>query len=253
VQLLESALKPSMSAQGTTLYVRIFQDEVSISLDLSGEHLHLRGNKKNSVAAPLRSTLANYLVRKMLSSAPRADENVWVDACAGSGTIALEIENYQFFSKREFAFQNFKNTPRFLKDDLAYANYMIRRKVFKEIHAVEKDPKVFKTLSENLTDSQIQSHCVDFLKFDLQKGPSDLIFLIANPPYGVRIQSDLKVFDLLQKSKEIGVSRLGVLHPEDFSKLKFTGWDCQGSELLSNGGVPVHFTIWDYSATSNSA
>ncbi|MGZ3692379.1 MAG: RNA methyltransferase, partial [Pseudobdellovibrio sp.] len=45
-----------------TLFIRIEKDRVTVSLDTSGEHLHRRGYASHRGEAPLRETLAAYLV-----------------------------------------------------------------------------------------------------------------------------------------------------------------------------------------------
>ena len=64
----------------------IFKDRASLMIDLSGTPLHKRGYRPQSVAAPLRETLAAAIVK--LS---RLRENVLLrDPFCGSGTILIE-------------------------------------------------------------------------------------------------------------------------------------------------------------------
>ena len=50
-----------------TVYLRIEKDVVMVSLDTSGEHLHKRGYAGFRGEAPMRETLAAYIVRKLQS------------------------------------------------------------------------------------------------------------------------------------------------------------------------------------------
>ncbi len=66
--------------------VRVLRDELTISVDASGEHLHRRGYRLATAKAPLRETLAAALV---LASGWDPAEAL-ADPFCGSGTIAIE-------------------------------------------------------------------------------------------------------------------------------------------------------------------
>lgn len=66
--------------------VRVLRDELTVSVDASGEHLHRRGYRLATAKAPLRETLAAALV---LASAWDPTEPL-ADPFCGSGTIAIE-------------------------------------------------------------------------------------------------------------------------------------------------------------------
>ncbi len=73
---------------GTTFQIDffIFKNTVSIMIDTSGTPLHKRGYRPDSVAAPLRETLAAAVAAV---SRPRENVVTWDPFC-GSGTIAIE-------------------------------------------------------------------------------------------------------------------------------------------------------------------
>lgn len=66
--------------------VRVLRDEVTVSVDSSGEHLHRRGYRVAVAKAPLRETLA----AAMLLGAGWGQGEGLVDPCCGSGTIVCE-------------------------------------------------------------------------------------------------------------------------------------------------------------------
>jgi putative N6-adenine-specific DNA methylase len=251
-QLLQSVFEPLSSSSGSKIFFRIHDDQVSISLDTTGEHLHVRGNKKLQGPAPLRSTIAHFMIRKMISESAMPGEIVWIDAFSGSGTLALEIASFHEFSKRSFAFQKFFNTPKFLKKEISFSNYMKQKKIFKSIHAVEKETDIFKVLAENSKGSRVHAHLSDFRDFCLPES-SEQIYLIANPPYGVRLRSDFQISELFKKSHELGVTKIGLLHPDDFSKGSQAHWKLTDSFPISNGGLSVHLSVWERKSNSNSA
>ena len=85
----------------------LFKDRAALMIDLSGVPLHKRGYRPQSVAAPLRETLAAALVKL---SRPR--EGVLLrDPFCGSGTIAIEgammMKNAAPGRSRNFAAESF--------------------------------------------------------------------------------------------------------------------------------------------------
>ncbi len=70
--------------------VRIVRDRCTVSVDASGEHLHRRGYREESTAAPLRETLAAAL----LSESGWDPDTPLVDPFCGSGTIPIEAARW---------------------------------------------------------------------------------------------------------------------------------------------------------------
>lgn len=82
-------LQTLKSKQGhLTVQARLFRDRCTLSLDTSGEHLHKRGYRSETVNAPLRETSAAALL--LLAEAAKYD--VIVDPFCGSGTIPIEAD-----------------------------------------------------------------------------------------------------------------------------------------------------------------
>ncbi len=77
---------PADLAELQTIQVRIESDEVTLSLDSSGDHLHRRGYRHQTAKAPLRETLAACFLR--WASWP--EPGVLLDPMCGSGTIPIE-------------------------------------------------------------------------------------------------------------------------------------------------------------------
>jgi putative N6-adenine-specific DNA methylase len=68
------------------LLIRLDNDRVTISLDSSGDNLYRRGLKIHRVGAPLRETMAAFILAR---SGYRPDLPV-IDPMCGSGTFSLE-------------------------------------------------------------------------------------------------------------------------------------------------------------------
>jgi len=87
------------------LFIRFFNDQCFVSVDLSGDHLHQRGYKTFSTDAPIRENLAAAMVYEMFGSKnwTQAAEDIGkiklIDPMCGSGTLLLEAA--QLFTKNK--------------------------------------------------------------------------------------------------------------------------------------------------------
>ena len=70
--------------------VHLYRELATVSIDLSGDSLHMRGYRKESVAAPLKENLAAALLLKCGWSKIAARGGSFVDPLCGSGTLVIE-------------------------------------------------------------------------------------------------------------------------------------------------------------------
>ena len=99
--------------------VHIAEDDVTISLDSSGESLHIRGYKTNTVAAPINEVLAAGLI--MLTG--WHGECDLIDPFCGSGTILIEaaliaMNIYPGVFRKEYAFEKWKDFDEDMFDNI---------------------------------------------------------------------------------------------------------------------------------------
>jgi putative N6-adenine-specific DNA methylase len=182
---------------GTKIFVRGVDDQFTISIDSSGEHLHKRGLKIHTGRAPLRETIA---AAALLLAGYRGTEPV-IDALCGTGTFSLEAaliaKNIPPGWYRKFAFMNW---PSYRHKNWEYLKRQCQTNFTAHqapiIFASDKDPVACRRLEmgviENrLTDVIKVTHqdFFDFLPSDL----TDQTGLVAiNPPYGRRLESRSK-------------------------------------------------------------
>lgn len=167
----------------------IFKDRASLMIDLSGVPLHKRGYRPQSVAAPLRETLAAALVKL---SRPR-EEVLLRDPFCGSGTIAIEgammMKNIAPGVNRTFCSEDF---PQFPAELWSRAREAAREAVITD--------SAFRAAA-----SDIDGECIEIAKAAARRaGVADSIdFFVAdalkletggvrgtvvtNPPYGERL------------------------------------------------------------------
>ncbi|HEV7164026.1 MAG TPA: THUMP domain-containing protein [Gammaproteobacteria bacterium] len=84
--------RPSVDRERPDLLVNchLYREEATLSIDLSGDSLHMRGYRKQSVAAPLKENLAAALLLKCGWPKIAAQGGSFVDPLCGSGTLVIE-------------------------------------------------------------------------------------------------------------------------------------------------------------------
>jgi putative N6-adenine-specific DNA methylase len=184
-----------------TLYVRVVDDQVAISVDSSGDALYKRGFKSGPAHAPIRETLA----ATILLSAGYDGLMPLVDPMCGSGTFSLEAammaKHMAPGINRDFAFMGWpaytENQWVFLKRE---AESRIEKLDRPRIFASDVDPATCKRLAatidrNGLADAVRVAHKDFFHSRAAHYGRTPGLVTI-NPPYGIRLSSQRQADDL---------------------------------------------------------
>lgn len=175
------------------LRVFLLKDEVTIGIDTSGDSLHKRGYRLLNSIAPISETLAAALI--MLT--PWNKERILVDPFCGSGTFAIEAAmigaNIAPGMNRTFHSQEWDNLipKREWYDVINEANDMVDRSVTMDIQAYDIDGEIVKAARENATRADVEQH-IHFQQRPVDKlsHPKKYGFIITNPPYGERLETE---------------------------------------------------------------
>lgn len=169
------------------LRVRIDRDEVTVSLDTSGESLHKRGHKEAVNKAPLRETMAAMFLR----AAGYNGKEPLYDPMCGSGTLPIEAAEIarRLDPGRDRAFA-FERLPNF---DAAHYGTMRSpdRLAAFPIFGSDRDEGAVGMSRSNAARAGV----ADVVQFhasaigDAQPPCAEPGLVIANPPYGGRIGS----------------------------------------------------------------
>lgn len=220
-----------------TFYVRVVDDVLTLSVDLSGEALYKRGEGIIKGEAPLRETYASALLLEMFK-----DVNTPVtllDPMCGSGTFLYEALSFYKPSKRSFSFTE---NPIFKGKHFPIPK-LEKSLPLKEVKGFEINADLVKKLNRDFItqhDSLLSDYQID----------SDTI-IICNPPYGERLKVEGKRGQFLKNAFEhftkLSPYRLGWLIPSDMEDVFKSP---QNYRLLSkrrfrNGGLMVSFMIWE--------
>ncbi|UTW60751.1 class I SAM-dependent RNA methyltransferase [bacterium SCSIO 12741] len=175
------------------IHLLISSDQVTISLDSSGESLHKRGSKVSNGIAPLSEVLASGIL-KLSGWTP---DTPLFDPMCGSGTFLTEA--YGIATKtpagkyrREFAFQNWNNfnsdTWQSVKDE-SNAKTLPHSESL-QIRGADRSPDAMRSSRRNLDQigaGRVQISKEDFFRSFPKESEG---MLIMNPPYDKRIQLD---------------------------------------------------------------
>ena len=191
----------SVSNPDIRLNIHIAEDQATLSLDSSGESLHRRGYRQESVEAPLNEVLAAGMI---LMSGWKADTD-FIDPMCGSGTLLIEAAliarniNPGVFRKA-FAFEKWPDFNQELFDTI-YNDDSQERDFTHHISGYDVDMKAVNTARLNVKAAGLsQTVTVELQDFKDFKKPAEKSIIMTNPPYGERISTP----DLLGTYKMIG-------------------------------------------------
>jgi len=180
------------NSDAASVSIRLARDNVTVSIDSSGEPLFRRGARTATGEAPLRETVAAALV---LWSGWDG-KGVLRDPCCGAGTIAIEAAQWAMRvapgARRAFAFEHWPSIDADLVAKLRRAAEADRRPGRGvRIEASDVDAEVLRAARENAERAGVADR-IEFAERDVRRpaaGAADLV--VANPSYGVRSRADL--------------------------------------------------------------
>lgn len=243
--------KPIVSSpHGQLILVRLVNDLCTISIDSSGDLLHKRGYRLESAKAPLRETLAAGMI--LLSG--WQNRVPLIDPFCGSGTIPIEAALIATHTPpgiaREFAFSKWP-----LFEESAWQSILqnARKAIMKNsptLAGYDRDQGAIRAAESNAARGGTRG-MISFTHQPISelKPSAEPGWLITNPPYGVRTNSNRDLRDLY--------ARFGSI-----LRLNFTGWNVGilssdkrlagnlglpapvSTINLINGGLPVQFLLY---------
>ena len=194
------------------LHIHIAEDDCTLCLDSSGESLHRRGYRQESVEAPLNEILAAGII--MMTG--WQGESDFIDPMCGSGTFLIEAaliarNMAPGLFRKEYAFEKWPDFDADLFDNI-YNDESQEREFKHHIYGYDVDFKAVNTARNNVKAAGL-SDCITIEQQDFKDftQPKEKAILITNPPYGERISTP----NLLDTYRMIG-ERL---------KHQFTGGD----------------------------
>ncbi len=184
--------RPSVSITNPDISLNLHASEgiCTLSLDSSGDSLHMRGYRVSSVEAPINEVLAAGII--MLSG--WKGETDFYDPFCGSGTILIEaaliacgIAPGMF--RKKFAFENWPDFDAELLSSI-YEDDSRERNFEHHIYGFDRDIAAVKAAERNAKSAGVSEY-VTVAERDIQdfEMPKEAGIMITNPPYGDRLPS----------------------------------------------------------------
>jgi putative N6-adenine-specific DNA methylase len=238
--------RPPVATQGPVqrLLAHMVDDELSLSIDSSGELLHRRGYRLSVTQAPLRETLAAGILMLLgwKGTVPLADP------MCGTGSFLLEGALLAACRApglaRHFAFENWPGYREGLWCRLCDEARQQQKPVAPHLEGCDLDPHAVMAAKHNLANLQVEGEITflqgAFADQPVHPGPG---LVVCNPPYGHRLKptGNLPAF-----YRSLGRSlahsypgwTLALLCP-DAGLVKATGLPFRKRAELDNGGLTV--------------
>ena len=199
----KTGLRPNISVANPDLqlHIHIAEDQCTLCLDSSGESLHRRGYRQESVEAPLNEVLA----AGMILMTGWQGECDFIDPMCGSGTLAIEAALIAHnmapgLFRKEYAFEKWSDFDADLFDSI-YNDDSKEREFRHHIYGYDIDMKAVGTARRNVKAAGLSADITieqqDFKDFTQ---PAHKSIIVTNPPYGERISTP----DLMGTYRMIG-------------------------------------------------
>ncbi len=179
------------------IHVHIDRDQVTVSLDTSGESLHRRGYKTATNIAPINEVLAAGML--MLSGWDGTSH--FIDPMCGSGTILAEAAMIACnipanINRKEFAFEKWNDWDSQLFDNILESLLKKTREFHYSITGYDKAPSAVSKAKDNIENANLAEYITikqaNF--FETEKETDGPLHMVFNPPYGERLDIDMERF-----------------------------------------------------------
>lgn len=246
------------------VYIRNFDDVVTVSLDLTGEPLYKRILSKQTGEAPFRETWANFILRRLMNDTPLGEiKNITVvDPFCGSGTFIFESLLFNFPNfHRPMAFQNLVRAPKLFKSATFSHNYKWpQATLFKGGLGFDQSKEMVQVAKNNL--EAYRSHfkfteSPQFAVADALNPTTTLnspVWLVTNPPWGRRLGTNLDFEEMVTTLAKVWQpQKMALVLPEKSVNPACISRDYELIEnlSLSLGGTAVNVLLWQRQIGSN--
>lgn len=190
--------RPNVSVQNPDICfdLHVSHDTVTLSLDASGDSLHLRGWRVDQTVAPVSEVLAAGMIR----ITGWHGEKDFIDPMCGSGTLLIEaaliaLNMAPCLYRRHFAFEKWNDFDAELFEEI-YNDDSAEVEFEHHIYGYDIDAKAVAIANRNIKSAGLTKYITvqqrSVSDFTASEEPA---IMVTNPPYGKRIVTD-DMFDL---------------------------------------------------------
>ena len=191
--------RPDVDVKHPDIHINIHinHNQVTVSLDTSGASLHHRGYRTSTNIAPINEVLA----AGMLLLSGWDGQCNFMDPMCGSGTLLVEAAMIACnipanINRREFAFEKWKDYDAELFEKIMDSSLNKTREFHFSIYGYDKAPSAIAKAKENVKNANLSEYVKlqQFNFFETYKPVESKLHMVFNPPYGERLQIDMKEF-----------------------------------------------------------
>lgn len=174
------------------IHVYLDRENMVVSLDLSGDALHMRGYREDTGKAPLRETLAAAIV---LRSGWQKGTPL-VDPMCGSGTLLIEAAQMQAgiapqLHRKHWGFNAWKGHQQAVWKEVLEQSYLQQNEDIQPLFfGFDLDHRVLAKAKQNAKNAGV-AHLIQWQQGDVaalkNPCPEQVGTVICNPPYGERL------------------------------------------------------------------
>lgn len=247
--------RPSVQIQHPDVQINLFiqQQNAIISFDTSGEPLHKRGYRQETVEAPIQETLA----AAILYLAHYTKEAVFLDPCCGSGTFLVEA-----------ALMASQTPPGYLRTKWGFMRHphydsaewlRVRNQVDEKrtplsqqhIFGVDRSQTAVRASKINLKaagfSQQIDVEQADFREYQPSIVPN---LILTNPPHGRRLEEEEMLKPLYRAlgdfiKRQCQKPGKGFVFTSNLELTKEVGLTAKKRYVLNNGGLDSRLLEYD--------
>jgi len=238
--------RPSISKTDPDLFINVHltSNQLTVSIDTSGQSLHKRGYRISNFEAPLNEVLAAGLI--MLTG--WKGENDFFDPMCGSGTLGIEAaliarEIPPGIFRKKFGFEKSPGFDAHLMEDI-FDNIQ-EKKWEGKVYSSDISKQALQIAIKNAKQASVHKNIV-FRGLDFKDYPkiADKAMVIINPPYGQRmVKSEIIRFyksigDVMKKSFE--GAEVWIIS-SNLEALKHIGLKPDSKYKLFNGALECRF------------
>jgi putative N6-adenine-specific DNA methylase len=234
--------------------IHIVEDQVTVSLDTSGDSLHRRGYRVDTMEAPINEVLAAGLV---LSTNWKQDCH-FVEPMCGSGTIAIEAALLAHnmppqYGRNYFSFKRLKTFDAALFRQVIDESKLRQKLSFPfEISGNDINFQAVRVAERNMEAANLAGKMSfarrDFFRLDRKFDTTRPSILVFNPPYDER----LKLEDTQNFYKQIGDTlkqqwrgSTAWLISSNLEAIKNIGLKTSEKKILYNGALECRFVKFE--------
>jgi putative N6-adenine-specific DNA methylase len=229
--------------------VHVNRENVTISLDSSGDSLFKRGYRNETGSAPMNEVLAAGLIS--LSEWDRKSN--FVDPMCGSGTILIEAALMAMnvppqFMRKNFSFLHWKDFDVELFKTIKDAGLKKMRDTNFKFIGYDLDKNMVNIAQSNIENVALEEYItVERKDFFTTEKPSGPTFVLFNPPYGERLSINVDDFykqigDTLKQNYK---GATAWLITSDVDGLKRVGLKTSKRIPIQNGALECKFVKYD--------